>query len=204
MWGETRRRCEGLPFGKFLVRNKEQVSKFGFFAVFLRCTGLKISIFPRFPAIFRGPKKSSNADLSAVSWDFEGQACPKILRGLPAMNRFQNLYFSAVFCDFLGTQKFSKCGFFCSFTGFSRTGTPKTFRNLVFSAVFLWFWRNRPTKKNSEPANLSGFFLLGFWREGPIQKIESLDREPGNREVWKALTNCFSSRPLHPLETSAF
>ncbi len=60
----------------------------------------KIWIFPRFPAIFRGPKNSQNADFSAVSWDFEGQASPKILCGFPAMNRAQNLDLPAVFRDF--------------------------------------------------------------------------------------------------------
>ncbi len=33
--------------------------------------------FQWFPAIFRGPKNSRNADFSAISWDFEGQARPK-------------------------------------------------------------------------------------------------------------------------------
>ncbi len=60
----------------------------------------KFWIFPRFPAFCRGPKKSQNADFSAVSWDFEGRACPKILRGFPAMNRAQNLDFPAVSRDF--------------------------------------------------------------------------------------------------------
>jgi hypothetical protein len=60
----------------------------------------KFWIFPRFPAIFRGPKKSQNADFSAVSWDFEGWAPPKILRSFPAMNRAQNLDLPAVSRNF--------------------------------------------------------------------------------------------------------
>ncbi len=60
----------------------------------------KFRIFMRFPAIFRGPKNSQNTDFSAVSWDFEGRAHPKILRGFPAMNRPQNLNLPAVSRDF--------------------------------------------------------------------------------------------------------
>ncbi len=41
----------------------------------------KFWTFPRFPAIFRGPENSQNADFPAVSWDFEGWARPKIPRG---------------------------------------------------------------------------------------------------------------------------
>ncbi len=63
-----------------------QVSKFGY-----------LCGFPRF---FGGPKKSQNADFSAVSQDFEGQAPPKILRGFPTMKRFQNPDFPAVSCNF--------------------------------------------------------------------------------------------------------
>jgi hypothetical protein len=51
----------------------------------------KFWIFPRFLAIFRGPKNSQNMDFSAVSWDFEGRACPKILRSFPAMNSAKSL-----------------------------------------------------------------------------------------------------------------
>jgi hypothetical protein len=79
----------------------EQVSKFGFFAVFLQCTGLKIWIFTRFPAFFGGTQKNLEMRIfSAVSQDFEGQAHPKILHGFPTMNRFQNLDFPAVSCNF--------------------------------------------------------------------------------------------------------
>jgi hypothetical protein len=60
----------------------------------------KVWIFSRFPAIFRGPKTSQNADFSTVSWDFEGWACPKILRGFPMMNRAQNLDLPVVSRDF--------------------------------------------------------------------------------------------------------
>ncbi len=51
----------------------------------------KFWTFPRFPAIFRGPKNSQNTDFTTVSRDFEGRARPKILRGFPAMNRAQYL-----------------------------------------------------------------------------------------------------------------
>jgi hypothetical protein len=69
-------------------------------------TGFKIWIFRSFPVMYRfqnfgffrgflqflgDPKNSQNADFSAVSQDFEGQAHPKILCGFPAMNRAQNL-----------------------------------------------------------------------------------------------------------------
>jgi hypothetical protein len=40
-------------------------------------------IFPQFLAIFKGraqPKISQNLDFSAVSWDFEGGACPNFFK----------------------------------------------------------------------------------------------------------------------------
>ncbi len=61
---------------------------------------LKFWNFPRFPAIFRGPKTSQNADFSAVSQDYEGRAHPKILPGFPTMNRAQNLDLPAVSRNF--------------------------------------------------------------------------------------------------------
>jgi hypothetical protein len=60
----------------------------------------KFWFFPRFPAIFRGPKNSQNTDFFAVSWDFKGRAHPKILCGFPAMNRAQNLDLHVVSRDF--------------------------------------------------------------------------------------------------------
>ncbi len=71
--------------------------------IFLRSRDVQVSkfwIFLRFPAIFWGPKNSQNADFSAVSQDFEGWACSKILRGFPAMNRAQNLDLPAVSRNF--------------------------------------------------------------------------------------------------------
>jgi hypothetical protein len=126
-----------------------------FFAVFPQWTGFKIWIFCSFPRFFGDPKKSQNTDFFAISWDFEGRACPK----------------------FFGTQT---------------------------SQQFSWDFEGTDSpKKISELANLYAVFS-GFWRDGPTQKIESLDSEPGNREVWKALTNRFSSWPSHPLKISAF
>jgi hypothetical protein len=121
--------------GNFVARNKEQISKVRFFAVFLQCTGLEIWIFPRSPAIFRRPKNSRNADFSAVSQDFEGQACSKNLRGFPAMNRFQSLDFFVVSRDFLGDPKNSQNADLSA----GRMSASKNFRNLNFSAVVLGF-----------------------------------------------------------------
>ncbi len=97
MWGETRGRWEGFPVGKFL----EQVSKLWFFCSFPTAYRFwNFGIFRGFPRFLEDPKNSQNADFSAVSWDFEGQACPKILRGFPAMIRAQNLDFPVVSCNF--------------------------------------------------------------------------------------------------------
>ncbi len=63
----------------------------------------KFWIFPFFCGFLRflgDPKNSQNADFSAVSWDFEGRAHPKILRGFPAMNRAQHLDLPAVSRNF--------------------------------------------------------------------------------------------------------
>jgi hypothetical protein len=53
--------CEGLPFGKFLAKHKEQVSKFGFFRGFPQCLRdgrtqkiLETWTFPWFLAILKG------------------------------------------------------------------------------------------------------------------------------------------------------
>jgi hypothetical protein len=76
-------------------RNKRKMGGFASWEIFGTCFEirifsqysrnvqvLKFRIFPRFSAIFRGPKKKSqNADFSAVSRDFEGWARPKILCG---------------------------------------------------------------------------------------------------------------------------
>ncbi len=78
--------------------------KFGFFCGFLQFLG--------------DPKKSPNADFSAVSRDFEGRAHPKNLRGFPAMNRFPNLDFPWFPAIIRGPKIFSKRGFFRDFLGF--------------------------------------------------------------------------------------
>ncbi len=62
-----------------------------FFAVFLRWTGLKIWIFPWYPAIFRGPKNSQNTVFPRGFSGFRRTGLSKI---------FQNLDFPAVFLQF--------------------------------------------------------------------------------------------------------
>jgi hypothetical protein len=72
-----------------------------FFVVFPQCTDFKFLDFYAVSSDFLGdPKYSQSADFSAVSWNFEGQACPKILRSFPAMNRAQNLDLPAVSRNF--------------------------------------------------------------------------------------------------------
>jgi hypothetical protein len=83
---------------------------------------------------------------------------------------------------------------------------PKKNQNLDFSAV------SRDFEGTGSPKNIKTqtypHFYWDFEGTDQPQKIAnppiSLDREPGNCEVLKALTNCFSSLPLHPLETSVF
>jgi hypothetical protein len=83
-----------------------------FFQFFCDVQVSKFWIFPQFPAIFRVPKNSQNADFSAVSWDFEGRARPKIL------------------CGFSRNEQGSKSGFSCGVPQF--LGDPKKSRNPVF------------------------------------------------------------------------
>jgi hypothetical protein len=67
-----------------------------FLRVFRNIQVSKFWIFPQFLANFRGPFEN----FFAVSRDFKGWACPKILCGFPAMNRAQNLDLPAVSCNF--------------------------------------------------------------------------------------------------------
>jgi hypothetical protein len=48
-----------------------------FFAGFPQSTDFEIRIFRGFPQFLGDPKNSQNADISAISWDFEGRAHPK-------------------------------------------------------------------------------------------------------------------------------
>ena len=82
----------------------------------------KFRIFMRFPAIFRGPKNSQNTDFSAVSWDFEGRARPKIL------------------CGFSRNEQGSKSGFSCKVLRFF--GDPKKISKRGFPAVS-WDFKGR-------------------------------------------------------------
>ncbi len=95
---EEKREEDGRVHHLGNFRNRFQNSDFFQFSPNVQAS--KFCFFSRFPAIFRGPKNSQNADFSAVSWDFEVQACPKILRGFPAMNRAQNLDLPTVSRDF--------------------------------------------------------------------------------------------------------
>ncbi len=123
-----------MPFGKF----SEQVSKFCFFCGFPTTYRFQnFGFFPWFSAIFRGPKKSQNADFSAVSRDFEGRARPKILRSFPAMNRAQNLDFPAVSHNFYGTQKIFETRFSPRFLGISKDGLVQNFSELGLPRSFL-------------------------------------------------------------------
>jgi hypothetical protein len=81
------------------IFEKMALTKFGFFRGFLRFLG--------------DPKKfSKRGFFRGVLGYFEGRARPKILRGFPAMNRFQNLDFQWFPAIFRGPKKFSKRGFF--------------------------------------------------------------------------------------------
>ncbi len=97
----------------------------------------KFWIFLQLPAIFRGPKNSQNLDFSAVSRDFEGRACPKILCNFPAMNRAQIWIFLRCPAIFRGPKKISKCGFSPQFLGISKYGLIKNFPKLGLPRSFL-------------------------------------------------------------------
>jgi hypothetical protein len=129
-------------------RNRFQNSDF--FAVFPRCTGFEILFFfCGFLQFLGDPKNSLNADFSAVSRDFEGQAHPKILCGFPAMNRVQNLDLPAAFRDFYGTQKILKTW---------------------FSPAVSWDFEGRAHPKLSE-TRTSPQFSLDFEGSDPPKKL---------------------------------
>jgi hypothetical protein len=109
----------------------------------------KFWIFLRFPAIFRGPKNSQNADFSAVSRDFEGRAHPKILRG------------------FSRDEQGSKSGFPRGVPKFF--GDPKKSSNAVFPAVSWDFKGRAPPKDFGTQTSLQ--FSRDFEVSDPPKKL---------------------------------
>ncbi len=98
----------------------------------------------------------------------------QIFLQFPAMNRFQNLDFSAFPAIFKG-QAHPKKSWNLDFSMFSWDfggwACPKFFKTWT-SPQFSWdFEETDPPQKISEPANLSTVFL-GIWRDGPTQKIK--------------------------------
>jgi hypothetical protein len=143
----------------------------------------KFRIFPQFPVIFRGPKKSQNADFSAVSRDFKGQACPNILRGFPTMNKAQHLDLPAVSRDFQRTQKFSKRGFSPRFLGILKDGLIQKKYGTQTSPQFSRdFEGSDPPKKIVNPQTYPRF-SWDFKRADPPAKSSHWTANPGNREV---------------------
>jgi hypothetical protein len=61
--------------------------------------------FRGFPRFLGDPKNSQNADFSAVSWDFEGQARPKIPRGFSCNEQGSKSGFSRGVPRFFGDPK---------------------------------------------------------------------------------------------------
>ncbi len=155
MWGETRGWWEGLPVGKFL----EQVSKFWFFLRFSAMYRFwNFGFFCGFPPFSGNPKKSQNADFSAVAWDFEGLACPKNSSGFSRDEQGSKSGFSRSVPQFFGDPKNSWNVVFPRFLGISKDGLVQNF--LELRPQFSWDFKvlDQP-KKISEPANLSAVFL---------------------------------------------
>ncbi len=97
----------------------------------------KFWIFLRFPAIFRGPKKSQNADFSAVSRDFEGRARPKIPCGFSCNEQGSKSRFSRGVPQFFGDPKNSQNAVFPWFLGISKDGLVQKILELGLPCSFL-------------------------------------------------------------------
>ena len=141
-------------------------------------------------------------------------------RGISTMNRFRYLDFSAVSSNFWGAgtpKKFLQLGFFPWFLGILKDGLAKK-KCTRTSLQFSWdFEGTDPPKKVVNPQTYPWFSREFEGTDPPNNQANpqiSLDHKqthkfhwtayPGKCEVQKALTNCFSSLPLHPLKTSAF
>jgi hypothetical protein len=120
-------------------RNKRKMGGFASWEIF--GTGFKIVIFAVFPRQtgFKILVFSAVGDFSAVSWDFEGWARPKILCGFSHNEQGKIWIFPRCPAIFWEPKKFSKCGFPRGFLGFQRMGSSKYFWNSNFPAVFLGF-----------------------------------------------------------------
>ena len=140
-------------------------------------------------------------------WEEDGRVCQ--LGNF--WNRFQNSDFFAVFPRrkvfeisdffrgfprFLGDPKILKMRTFPQCLGISKDGLVQIFSELGLPCSFLGILKGRTQTYLR--------FSWDFIGMDPPAKSSHWTTNPGNREVWKALTNCFSSLPLHPLETSVF
>ncbi len=160
-------------------RNKRKMWGFATWEIFdkARGTGFEIRIFPQI---------SHDEQVSKFGF-FHG--FPQFLRGGPT----QKILKIWIFPRFLGilkdglTQIFLKLGLFRSFLGILKgwNHTQKLANPRTYSRISQDFEGMDPPKNLANPQI-------------------SLDREPCNCAVWKVLTNCFSSLPSHPLETSGF
>ncbi len=140
-------------------------------------TGFKIWIFPQF---------SHDEQVSKFGFF---RSFLQFLRGGRAHPKISKLQFSAVSWEFEGRDhpKKIKTWTYPQFSwDFEGTNPPKKLANLRTYPQFSWKFEVTDPPKNLANPRIS------------------LDRKPGNHEVWKALTNSFSSLPLHLLETSAF
>ncbi len=138
MWGETRGRWEGWPVGKF----SKKVLKFGFFCGFPATYRFRIFwIFPRFPAIVRGPKKySKHGFFRSVSGFWRTGLSKKIFAVFPQWTGPKIWIFPRCPAIFRGPKKFSKHGFSPGFLGILKDGLVQNFPELGLPHSFVWWY----------------------------------------------------------------
>ncbi len=147
MWGEKRGRCEGSPVGVFLARTRNRFQNLDFSRFSCSVQVLNFGSFRGFPQFLGDPKKSRNADFSAVSQNFEGRACPKILCGFSVMNRFWNLDFPWFPTNFRGPKN-SQNVIFPRFLGILKDGLVQKNLELGLLRSFLGILKGRTHPKN--------------------------------------------------------
>ncbi len=158
MWGETRGRWEGLPFGKFL----EQVSKFGFFCGFPPTYRFQnFGFFRGFPQFLGDPKILKIQIFLQCLGILKDGLIQKFFVVFPRWTGLKIWIFTWCPAIFRGPQKFSKRGFSALFLGILKDGLIQNFLELGLPRSFLGILKGRTHPKISEPANLSAVFL-GF------------------------------------------
>ncbi len=138
--------------------------------------------FSSFPQFLGDPKNSQNVDFSAVSWDFERWARPKILCGFSHDEQGKIWIFTRCPAIFWGPIKFSKCGFPRGFLGFQRMGSSYCFGTQT-SLQLSWDFEVLDLPKKIVNLQTHPRFSWDFKGVDPLVKLSHWTANPGKREV---------------------